>query len=393
MAATLDHTTITAAPAAESLLVTADDRLAEMITPLAAAAGHPLRRVRHPLDAAGRWQRAPVVLVGPDLAPECIAYDFSTREPLLLCTTMSWLGTDTEDTSLLWPMAIQMQATGVIALPEANDFLTDLFTRAGRDTEPAPVVATVAGHGGAGASTLALAAATDAARDGRTAVLIDLDHTGGGIDAAAGLAAQAGWRWPSLANATGTFEPERLLAGLPQRAGLHVIGPDPRNPAEVDADVFELILRAARLAADLVVVDLPRTSTRAAVRAAAAARSIAVALGPGTRSWEAARSVTAAYGLHNAHLGVVLRGEARPRPSGIAWDGPREADWFEPPVWGTVPSDRRLPVLLRQGRVPRGRVGRGIRELTSELSRVRPRGDLALTGSGGNGREQTGTAR
>src|SRR5687768_4559942 len=115
MAATLDRTTITAAPAAESLLVTADDRLAEMIAPLAAAAGHPLRRVRHPLDAAGRWQRAPVVLVGPDLAPECIACDFSTRDQLLLCTTMSWLGTDTEDTSLLWPMAIQMQATGVIA--------------------------------------------------------------------------------------------------------------------------------------------------------------------------------------------------------------------------------------------------------------------------------------
>ncbi|MCC3764741.1 hypothetical protein K3N28_16920 [Glycomyces sp. TRM65418] len=392
MAATLDRTTITAAAAAESLLVTADDRLAEMITPLAAAADHPLRRVRHPLDAAGRWQTAPLVLVGPDLAPECIACDFPTRAHLLLCTTMSWLGTDADDTSLLWPMAIQMQATGVIALPDADDFLADLFTRTARDTEPAPVLATVAGHGGAGASTLALAAATDAARDGRATVLIDLDHTGGGIDTAAGLAAQAGWRWPSLANATGTLEPERLLAGLPQRSGLHVLGPDPRNPAEVDADAFERILRAARLAADLVVVDLPRTSTKAAVRAAAAARSIAVALGPGTRSWEAARSVTAAYGLHNAHLGVVLRGEADPRPAGVGWDGPREADWFEPPVWGTVPSDRRLPVLLRQGRVPRGRVGRGIRELTTELSRPRSRGDLALTGTG-DGREQTGAAR
>jgi hypothetical protein len=59
-------------------------------------------------------------------------------------------------------------------------------------------------------------------------------------------------------------------------------------------------------------------------------------------------------------------------------------------VWGTVPSDRRLPVLLRQGRIPRGRVGRGIRDLTTELSRPRSRGDLALAGSGG---EQTGAAR
>jgi secretion/DNA translocation related CpaE-like protein len=384
MAATLDNTTITAAPAAESLLVTADDRLAEAITPLAAAAGHPLRRIRHAHDAESRWQRAPLVLVGPDLAPECIACDFPPREPLLLCTTMSWLGADTDDTSLLWPMAIQMQATSVIALPDANDFLTDLLLRTTRDTEPAPVVATVAGHGGAGASTLALAAATDAAREGRTTVLIDLDHTGGGIDTAAGLAAQPGWRWPSLANGTGALDPERLLGGLPQRARLHLIGPDPRNPAEVDADTFERVLRAARIAADLVVVDLPRTRTEAAIRAAATARSIAVAIGPGTRSWEAARSVTAAYGLHNAHLGVVLRGEANPSPAGIAWDGPREADWLEPPVWGTLPTDRRLPVLLRQGRVPRGRVGRGIRELTAELSRPRSRTDLALTGSGGD---------
>lgn len=392
MAATLDRSTITAAPAAESLLVTADDHLADQIAPLAAAAGHPLRRIRHVHDAERHWQRAPLVIVGPDLAPECIACDFPSREPLLLCTTMSWLGADTDDTSLLWPMAIQMQATGVLALPDADDYLTDLLLRTTRGVEPAPVIATVAGHGGAGASTLALAAATDAAREGRKTVLIDLDHTGGGIDAAAGLASQPGWRWPSLANGTGTLDPERVLGGLPQRADMHVVGPDPRNPAEVDAAAFERVLRAARLAADLVIVDLPRARTEAALSAAASARAIAVALGPGTRSWEAARSVTAAYGLHNAHLGVVLRGEARPSPAGVAWDGPREADWLEPPVWGSVPTDRRLPVLLRQGRVPRGRVGRGIRELTAELSRPRSRGDLTLTGTG-NGAGQAGAKR
>lgn len=377
MAATLDRTTTTAA---ESLLVTGDDRLVEAIAPLAATAGHPLRRVHHPHDAESRWQTAPIVLVGPDLAPECIACDFPPRGPLLLCTTMSWLGGDADDTSLLWPMAIQMQATGVVALPGADDYLTDLLIRTALDVEPAPVIATVAGHGGAGASTLALAAATDAAREGRKSVLIDLDHTGGGIDTAAGLAAQPGWRWPSLANGTGPLDPERLLGGLPKRGGLHLVGPDPRNPAEVGAAAFDRVLRAARLAADLVVIDLPRTRTPAATAAAVAARSIAVALGPGDRSWEAARSVTAAYGLHSAHLGVVLRGDARPNPAGVSWDGPREADWREPPVWGTVPTDRRLPVLLRQGRVPRGKVGRGLRDLTTALSRPRSRGELALHG-------------
>ncbi|SDE47383.1 septum site-determining protein Ssd [Glycomyces harbinensis] len=399
MAATLDRTASTRgsanarggpaapAPAAESLLITGDDRLAETITPLAAASGHSLRRVTHPLDAAMLWQRAPMVLVGPDLAPECVACDFPARDHLVLCTTMSWLGADSADTSMLWPLAIQMRATGVVALPDARDWLIDLFTRTVRDVEPAPVIAHVAGHGGAGASTLALASATGAARDGGRVVLVDLDHTGGGIDAAAGLAAQPGWRWPSLANA-GLLEPEGLLAGLPQRGGLHVVGPDPRNPAEVDADAFDQVLRAARLAADLVVVDLPRARTGAAARAAAAARSIAVTLGPGSRSWEAARSVTAAYGLHNPNLGVVLRGEAEAPPAGASWDGPREADWRDPPVWGAVPTDRRLPVLLRQGRIPRGRLGRGIHELTAELSRARPRGELV-----GSGADRTGGSR
>lgn len=382
MAATLAPTTTTAAPAAESLLVTADDHLAETITPLAAAAGHPLHRVRHPLDAESRWQQAPMVLVGPDLAPDCIACDLPARDNLILCTTMAWLGADPADTSLLWPMAIQMRATGVVALPDARDWLLDQFTRTVRDTEPAPVIAAVAGHGGAGASTLALAAAADAARDGRKAVLIDLDHTGGGIDTAAGLAAQPGWRWPSLAHATGPLAPERLLAGLPQRGGLHVIGPDSRNPAEVDAEVFDRVLRAARLAADLVVIDLPRARTEAAVRAAAAARSIAVVLGPGPRSWEAARSVTAAYGLHNPNLGVILRGE-----TGTAGPEPSTADRTAPPVRGAVPTDRRLPALLRQGRFPRGRLGRGIHDLAAELGRPRPRGELALR------TEQTGATR
>lgn len=386
MAATLDTTTTTAAPAAESLLVTTDDHLAETITELAATAGHPLRRIRHPRDAATHWQRAPLVLIGPDLGPACIACNFPARGPILLCTTMSWLGGDTDDTSLLWPMAIQMNATSVLALPEANNFLTDQLTRTVRDTEPAPLIATVAGHGGAGASTLALAAATDTARDGRTTVLIDLDHTGGGIDTAAGLAAQPGWRWPSLTAGTGPLDPARLLAGLPKRGGLHLVGPDPRNPAEVPADAFDRVLRAARLAADLVIVDLPRTRTDAAAAAAVAARSIAVAIGPGPRSWEAARSVTAAYGLHSARIGAVLRGDAERRPTGTTWDGPREADWREPPVWGRLPTDRRLPALLRQGRLPRGRAGRGIRDLTTTLAEPRPRGELALP-------NRTGAAR
>ncbi|WP_051815498.1 septum site-determining protein Ssd, partial [Glycomyces tenuis] len=258
-------------PAAESLLVTGDDRLAETITPLAAAAGHPLHRVRGPGDAETRWRRAPLVIVGADAAADCLAHGLPERRDLILCTTLPWIGADPTGTSMLWPLAIKLQADHVIAVPEATEWLLDRFTRTARDTTHAPVAAVVAGHGGAGASTLALAGATAAARDGKRVVLIDLDTTGGGIDTAAGLDAQPGWRWPSLASASGQLEPERLLSGLPQRDGLHLIGPDPRDRTAPEAAALERVLHAARIGADLVLIDLPRTRTEAAARAAAAA--------------------------------------------------------------------------------------------------------------------------
>ncbi|MCH7229528.1 hypothetical protein L0U85_01425 [Glycomyces sp. L485] len=356
--------------ATESLLVTGDDRLADIITPLAAAAGQPLRRVKDPAEARARWQHAPLAIVGADIGDECLALGLPERPDLILCTTVAWISADQADASMLWPLAVKLHAEHVIAVPEANEWLLDRFTRSTRATTAAPVLATVAGHGGAGASTLALAGATAAAREGRSVVLIDLDLTGGGIDTAAGLGAQPGWRWPALAAGTGQLEPDRLLSGLPKRDGLHLVAPDPRNPAGPGTEAFERVLRAARMGADLVVVDLPRTRTGAAARAAAAAEAVAVALGPSPRAWEAARNVVAAYGLHTSRIGMVLRGTDRPKPE-PAPDGAEPFDDFAPPVWGHMPVHRRLTGRLRRGRLPHGRTTRRLRALMTELGRTR----------------------
>lgn len=350
---------------AASLLVTGDDHLAETVAPLAAAAGHPLHRVGRPGDAEPHWQRAPLVVLGADLAADCLDHGLPARRDLILCTTLPWIGADPTGTSMLWPLAIRLHADHVIAVPEATEWLLDRFTRTTRDTTPAPVIATVAGHGGAGASTLALAAATAASQARRRVVLIDLDPAGGGIDTAAGLASRPGWRWPSLATGTGQLAPERLLAGLPRREGLHLIGPDPRDRAEPEADTLEHLLHAARIGADLVLIDLPRHRTEAATRAAASAAATAVVIGPSPRSWEAAHGVLADYGLHTARIGTVLRGAAVParRPDP---DGADPFDAMDPPVWGRMAEDRRIPERLRRGRLPR-RTRRRLDELTAAL--------------------------
>lgn len=359
----------TAVSAAESLLITGDDRLAEQVAPLAAAAGHPLRRLTDPADARTRWQKAPLVVVGADAAEACLAHGLPERGGLILCTTVAWIGNDPTDASMLWPVAIRLRADHVIAVPEGREWLLDRFAGAARDTTPAPVAAAVAGHGGAGASTLALATATAAARDGRRTVLIDLDMTGGGIDTAAGLAAQPGWRWPSLAAGTGQLDPERLLAGLPQREHLHVVAPDPRNRAPLDPEDLERVLRAARTAADLVVLDLPRHRTDASARAAASSGAVAIAIGPSPRCWEAARAVAADYAAHAPKLGAVRRGTgARPEPP----TDPGTADELDLPEWGTLPEDRRLATRLRQGRSPRRRTARRLAAIARHLSTQAP---------------------
>jgi secretion/DNA translocation related CpaE-like protein len=261
-------------PTAESLLVTGDESLAAFLAPLAAAAGHPLHRVAHVADAESRWQRAPLVIIGADAAASCVDHHLPRRRGLIICTGAPHTGPgDPTDTSALWPLAVRLDADHVVAVPEAGDWLLDRFSRTIRDATPAPVIATVAAHGGAGASTLALAAAATAAERGERVLLIDLDTRAGGIAQAAGLAAQPGWRWPSIGGGRGQIDPERLCAGLPQRTGLHILAPDARRPSSVAPEVVDRVLHAARAAADLVIVDLPRAAAPAAGRRGASSRS------------------------------------------------------------------------------------------------------------------------
>lgn len=119
------------------------------------------------------------------------------------------------------------------------------------------VLGVLGASGGVGASALATACATRAARAGRDVVLVDARPWSGGIDVLAGLDAAPGLRWPDLAGVRGDVDPQRLLEELPVSeigfrclswaAGAlqgQVPGPDP-------------VLSALRLAAAVTVVDLP----------------------------------------------------------------------------------------------------------------------------------------
>lgn len=122
---------------------------------------------------------------------------------------------------------------------------------------PAPCLAVVGAGGACGASTLVTALTVTAARAGWSAVAVDADPWGGGLDTLFDLAAAAGIRWPDLSGSDGRLPAGALLQRLPTAdSGARVVscdGPDPLPP-----DCLGEVIAAARRACDLVVVDLPR---------------------------------------------------------------------------------------------------------------------------------------
>ncbi|HPB71932.1 MAG TPA: hypothetical protein PLX71_03030 [Phycicoccus sp.] len=116
--------------------------------------------------------------------------------------------------------------------------------------------------GGLGASTLAAAVAAEFAGQAGTGVLVDLDLDGGGLDVTCGVEHLPGRRWPDFAGVRGAVDADRVIAGLPQRAGCALLaaGPSRRQPSApvpgpgAIADVLGSLIAGGRR----VVIDLPR---------------------------------------------------------------------------------------------------------------------------------------
>jgi secretion/DNA translocation related CpaE-like protein len=126
-----------------------------------------------------------------------------------------------------------------------------------------PLVAVVGGCGGAGASTLAVSLAITAIANGRRTVLFDADPLGGGLEQLVALATVAtpGDRppdpprhWPHGA--------KPRARKLPRRDGaepdLALVSWNRPYGEPIAVAAMRDALRALRLTADLIVVDLPR---------------------------------------------------------------------------------------------------------------------------------------
>ncbi len=119
----------------------------------------------------------------------------------------------------LWERAVEIGAERVIELPGAESWLVSALADA---TEgPAPTtgraLAVVGGRGGAGASVFVAALGLTALRMSQSALLIDCDPLGGGLDLVLGAESEQGLRWPDMHLRAGRVAASSLHDALPSR--------------------------------------------------------------------------------------------------------------------------------------------------------------------------------
>lgn len=338
------------------LLVTADPALRDELLRLAAAAGVAPEVATDPGAALRSWSRAPVVLVGGDLAPALGALVPERRDGVHV---VSWGTTPTE----LFRVGLAVGAEDVGELPGSEAWVVETLSdlgEAGRGR--ALVVGVMGGSGGAGATTLACALAQSGARH-RDAVVIDCDPLGPGLDRVLGLDREPGFRWDALCQTTGRLSARALREALPRRGRLGALTWQPGSSETLQAFAVREVLAAARRGHDLVVADLPRTADPLVDEVVSRCDVLLLAVVPtiaGVAS--AARLCARLAGRAGPHL--VLTGHGAD-PGAVARVTGR-------PVIAEVPHHRGVAEAVDLGygpvRSPRSPLGRACADLLAALA-------------------------
>ncbi|MGE0215678.1 septum site-determining protein Ssd [Mycolicibacterium sp.] len=322
------------------LAVVDDPALNTDIDRVAAAAGLALVRTETP-SSQRVWTSAAAVLVDTAAALRCAQRGLPRRAGVLLVAAEPGPGQ--------WEAAVAVGAQQVLALPGQDQdlmaVLADAVEAARDGGTRGPVIAMLAGRGGAGASVFATALAQTCAES----LLIDADPWGGGLDLLLGNEAQSGLRWPDLALAGGRVSYSALRDALPRRDGVSVLATsrvfsDGHSSNDVDALPLAAVIDAGSRGGVTVVCDVARQPTLAAEAALGAADLVVLLTTADVRS-AAATAATARWALvSNPNVGVVVRG---PAPGGLR---PRDvAGIVGVPVLAAMRPEPGIEVLLERG--------------------------------------------
>lgn len=345
-------------PSARPLVVTRDRALREDVLRLCAAAAVTPEVVDEPRHARRGWSTAGCVLLGADCVEDVAALRLSRRADVSLVTTAP-------DDAQLWRCAVAVGADHVYVLPDAESELTGRLTDAA-DGAPgsAVTVGLIGARGGAGASTLACALALSAARRGDTALLVDVDPQGGGIELVVGCESAPGLRWPDVAATQGRVSSGALRSALPSVEGLAVLSWQQADTGELPLTVLSSVLAAGRRGCDLVVLDLPRRVDDRLAEAVAAVDTILVVCTAQVRAIASASRLLRTLETWCGDIRLVVRRLGR-----VDLQGASVASALDLPLAATVPTRRGIERSIEDGLGPLGRVGlaRSCRTLLDDL--------------------------
>jgi secretion/DNA translocation related CpaE-like protein len=338
------------------LLVTRHDAVRDAVLRLAALAGTPIHLEAPGPAARAAWRSAGLVVVGPDGLDDV---GLPRRESVVVVS-------DRPPDAPIWRRALALGAEVVLTLPDGEAPLLDVLAVAGEPTRPRGVVIGVMGGcGGAGASTLAAGLGLTAARDG-TALLVDGDPVGGGLDLLLGAEHASGARWPDLVDTRGRLSAPALLDALPHVEGLAVLSWDRGDPVGLPADPAASVLDAATRAVATVVIDLPRRLDAAAETLLCGCDELLLVVPATVRATAAAARVAAQLAAAVPVAGVVVREAAGPRlaPGDVAAA-------LGLALRGSIPDDSGIAGAAQRGRPPMSRPRGPLHDCCRSLLRPR----------------------
>jgi secretion/DNA translocation related CpaE-like protein len=216
------------------------------------------------------------------------------------------------------------------------------------------VIGVLGASGGLGASVLTCAIAVRAAAAGLSALAVDGDRFGGGLDVTMGLEQQTGLRWPDLARVRGEVDGDQLLSRLPWGETVPVLSFDRSRDVELSAEPVRGVISGLRAACEVVSVDLPAPGAPLFGCWVEACADVVLLAGSDPRGLAAACAV-APHVCHDSrrtwlcvrvdrHFGdlapVIAEGVDLPLSTVLRHERGLDADLWH----GLAPGDRRGPV-------------------------------------------------
>ncbi|WP_019633531.1 septum site-determining protein Ssd [Actinomadura atramentaria] len=320
-----------------ALIASGDAPLRDDLLRLAAAAGTTAETAADPARARAGWRRAGLVVVGADLA------DALAGVPHRGGVVVAARHGDPD----VYRRAVAIGARDIAVLPDDEPWLVDAF-RAAADPgrgDAGLTVAVCGARGGSGASVLAAALAWTAARDGTSALLVDADPCGGGLDLLLGVEERSGARWRDLAPRRGRLGPSSLRDALPRAGNLSVLSGEPDGP--VPGEAAAAVLGAAARGFDLTVVDAPRHPDALGTAALQAAAVTFLLVPAEVRATMAAARIAPRLAELTADLRLVV---GLPSPGGLTPDV--VAECLALPAAGVLERDERFAAAVEDSDLP-----------------------------------------